>query len=155
AELDVIASMQPCHATSDWRFALQAWGEERCKFSYNPRVQLDNGARVAFGSDAPVERFHPLEGVYAAVSRQTMAGNPDSGWMPELRLTMQEALEGFTKGAAYAAGMENRLGQLREGYLADMVVLDKNLFEIESSEILETQVVATMTDGEWRYGGVE
>ena len=154
AELDVIASMQPSHATSDWRFAMQAWGEERCKLAYNPRIQIDKGARVAFGSDAPVERFEPLEGIYAAVTRQTLKGEPEGGWFPESCLTMQEALEGFTIGNAYAAGLEDQLGQLKAGYLADLVVLDKDLFEIEPAEILETGVVATMSGGKWRHGGI-
>lgn len=154
AQLDVIASMQPSHATSDWQFAMQAWGEERCKLAYNPRVQLDSGAKVAFGSDAPVERFEPLPGIFAAVTRQTPAGLPDGGWYPEARLSIDEALRGFTVGAAYAAGMEDRLGQLAPGYLADLVVLDRDLYTIPSQALLETTVLATMVDGQWRYGGI-
>jgi predicted amidohydrolase YtcJ len=153
AELDIIASMQPIHATSDYERADKFWGE-RAQWSYNTRLQLDQGVRVAFGSDAPVEPFRPLEGIYSAVTRRRPDGSPGpDGWYPELRLTIDEALRGYTQGPAYAAGMENRLGMLAPGYLADLVVLDKDLTTIHPDEIVSTNVIGTMVDGEWRYGG--
>ena len=149
ATLDVIASMQPIHATSDMVMADRYWGE-RTAFAYNPRLQLDQGARVAFGSDAPVEPLAPLIGIHAAVTRQR-DGQPTGGWHPEARLSLHESILGFTQGAAYAAGMEDRLGKLDEGYLADLVVLDRDIYRVEPEEILELTILGTMVGGEWRF----
>lgn len=151
AELNIIASMQPIHATSDYKMSDSYWGK-RSDLAYNPRIQLDQGVVVAFGSDAPVEPFEPLKGIYAAVTRCRPDGTPGpEGWYPEARVSMDEAIRGFTIGAAYAAGMEDRLGQLKAGYLADLVVLDRDLYTIPHSEILQTQVLGTMVGGLWRY----
>ncbi len=153
AELDIIASMQPLHATSDMLTADRVWGD-RSRLAYNPRVQLDQGVTVAFGSDSPVEPFEPLKGIHAAVTRQRPDGSPgENGWYPEARLTVDEALRGFTTGAAYAAGMESRLGKLTPGFLADLVVLDRDLYTVHPFDILNTKIVGTMVDGAWRYGG--
>jgi predicted amidohydrolase YtcJ len=156
AELHIIASMQPIHATSDWDRAERFWGHERSKWSYNARLQLDLGAKVAFGSDAPVESFRPFDGLYAAVARRSVNGAPSpEGWMPELKLTVDEALRGYTLGNAYAAGMEKRLGMLAAGYYADLLLIDRDPYSAEAEELLHTQVLGTMVDGIWRYGGVE
>ena len=149
AELDVIASMQPIHATSDMITADRYWGE-RTKWSYNPRLQLDLGARVAFGSDAPVEPLDPLLGIHAAVTRQRN-GEPAGGWHPEARISLREALLGYTQGPAYAAEMEDRLGMLSAGYLADLVALDRDITRVPADEIPDLQVLGTMVGGEWRY----
>ncbi len=152
AQMGVIASMQPIHATSDYLAADRYWGA-RTPFSYNPRLQLDRGAVVAFGSDAPVEPMGSLIGIHAAVTRQRADGSPGAeGWNPAARLTVDEALRGYTLGPAYAAGMENRLGRLAPGFLADLVVLDRDLYAIPPSEILSAQVRATMVGGLWRWG---
>lgn len=154
AELNIIASMQPIHATSDMQSADRYWGA-RARWSYNPRVQLDQGVVVALGSDAPVEPFDPLTGIHAAVTRQRADGAPgESGWYPDARLTVDEAVRGYTIGPAYAAGMEDRSGRLAPGYLADLIVLDRDIYTIHPSAILEARVEATMVGGEWRYGGV-
>ena len=154
AQLGVIASMQPIHATSDYVSADRAWGD-RSRWSYNIRLQIDQGAHIALGTDSPVEPFDPLKSIFAAVTRRRPDGTPGpQGWYPELRLTMNETLRGFTAGPAYAAGMENRLGRLAPGFLADLVVLDRDLYRIPPDEILETRIVGTMVDGQWRYGGV-
>lgn len=154
AELHVIASMQPIHATSDYQMADAYWGE-RCKWAYNPRLQLDEGAIVAFGSDSPIDPFDPIRGLHAAVTRRRADGLPGpQGWYPELRLSMDEALRAYTLGPAYAAGMEGRLGRLGPGYLADMVVLDSDLYEMDPDALLNVQVLATMVGGVWRYGRV-
>ncbi len=151
AQLDVIASMQPTHATSDMERADKYWGS-RSQWAYNARLQLDQGVKIAFGSDAPVERFHPLEGIYAAVTRRRLDGAPgENGWYPELRLTLDEALHGFTTGAAYAAGMEDRLGTLTPGFLADLVVLDQDLYAIAPSDIPHIPVLGTMVNGIWQH----
>lgn len=153
-QLNVIASMQPIHAMSDMLTANQFWGA-RSKWSYNPRVQLDQGVVVAFGSDAPVEPFEPFKTIHAAVTRQRPDGSPGpDGWYPEARLSIDEALRAYTQGAAYAAGVEDRLGKLAPGYLADLVVLDRDPYAIHPSELLNVQIVATMVSGEWRHGGV-
>ncbi len=152
AQLNVIASMQPIHATSDYPVADRYWGA-RTPYSYNPRLQLDRGVVVAFGSDTPVEPMGSLIGIHAAVTRQRADGSPSiDGWNSAARLTVDEALRGYTLGPAYAAGMEDRLGKLAPGYLADLVVLDRDLYVIPPAEILSAQVVSTMVGGLWRWG---
>ncbi|MCY3866611.1 MAG: amidohydrolase [Chloroflexi bacterium] len=149
AQLDVIASMQPIHATSDMVTADRYWGE-RTAYAYNPRLQLDQGARLAFGSDAPVEPLDPLLGLHAAVTRER-EGQPRGGWHPEAKLTVRESLLGFTSGPAYAARMEDRLGKLVLGCLADLIVLDRDIYQVEPAAILELKVLGTMVGGEWRF----
>ncbi len=153
AELNVIASMQPIHATSDMVTADRYWGE-RTQYAYNPRIQLDRGAVLALGSDAPVEPFDPFLGIHAAITRHRN-GKPEGGWHPDARLTLDETLLGFTQGPAYAANMEDRLGQLAEGYLADLIVLDRDIYSAEPDEILDIDVLGTMVDGVWRYQDFE
>lgn len=151
AQLDVIASMQPIHATADYPMADKYWGA-RSRYAYNARLQIDHGARVAFGSDSPVEPFEPLKGIHAAVTRCRPDGSPSrEGWYPEARLTVEEAVRGYTQGAAYSAGMESRLGKLAAGYLADLTALDRDIFEIDPHDLLKVRVVGTMTGGVWRY----
>lgn len=154
AKLDIIASMQPIHATSDYEMSDRHWGA-RSQFAYNARIQLDQGVHVAFGSDSPVDPFEPLNGIFAAVTRRRQDGTPSlEGWYPESRLTIEEAVRGFTTGAAYAAGVEDHAGQLAPGYLADLVLLDRDLFTISPDEILDVEVIGTMVDGKWRFGGI-
>jgi hypothetical protein len=127
----------------------QYWGE-RAALSYAWSTQLQNGAQLAFGSDAPVESPNPFWGLHAAVTRQRADGSPGiDGWYPEQRLSMQQAIEGYTLGAAYAAGMEDRLGKLAPGYLADLIVLEQDPFVISPADMLEMESSATMVDGEW------
>ena len=152
AELDLVASMQPIHATSDYPVADKFWGA-RTPWSYNPRLQLDRGVKVAFGSDTPVEPLGSMRGIHAAVTRQRADGSPGpDGWNPSARLTVDEALRGYTIGAAYAVGMDDRLGKLAQGYLADLVVLDRDMYAVEPSELLNIEVVSTMVGGTWRWG---
>lgn len=156
AELKVIASMQPIHATSDWERSERFWGKDRSQWAYNARLQIDMGAMVAFGSDAPVEPFRPFDGLYSAVTRRQPDGTPSpEGWLPELKLTVDEALRGYTLGSAYAAGMEDRLGKLAYGYYADLLVIDRDPYKTKDEELLHTGILATMVDGVWRYGGVD
>ncbi|MBN1202721.1 MAG: amidohydrolase [Anaerolineae bacterium] len=150
-QLGIIASMQPIHATSDWQMADRYWGA-RAVWSYNWRVQSEAGAVLAFGSDAPVEPFEPLKGIFAAVTRRRPDGQPGpDGWYPEGRLDMDTTLRAFTQGPAYAAGLEHDLGQLSPGFLADLVVLDRDLYTVPPEEILETQVVGTLIGGAWKH----
>jgi hypothetical protein len=151
-DLKIIASMQPTHATSDWTVAERYWGE-RCEWSYNARWQLDQGVVCAFGSDSPIEYFNPFLGIHAAVTRQKH-GLPEGGWKPHMKLTLEEAIAGFTTGAAYASYTEDRMGKLAAGYYADMVVLEQDIFTIAPQDIESLKPVGTMVDGVWRFGGV-
>src|SRR5690606_35674890 len=112
AQLNVVASMQPIHATSDMFMADQFWGE-RAKLAYAWKTQLDFGARLAFGSDAPVESPNPFWGLHAAITRRRADGSPSlDGWRAEQKVSAADAFAGYTLGAAYAATMEDRLGKL-------------------------------------------
>ena len=149
AELDVIASMQPIHAISDMLMADRFWGS-RSALSYAWRTQLEHGAHIAFGSDAPVESPNPFLGLHAAVTRRRADGSPGpEGWYPEQKLTLEEALYAYTRGAAYAANAESRLGQLSPGYLADLIVLEQDPFEGDPDALLDMRPSATMLGGEW------
>jgi predicted amidohydrolase YtcJ len=153
AQLNIIASMQPVHATSDMLIADKYWGLRRSSGAYAWRTQLDAGVLLAFGSDAPVESFNPFLGIHAAITRRRTDGTPaEEGWYPEQRLSVDEAVRGFTLGAAYASYDEQRKGSLTPGKLADLIVLDRDIFTIEPMAIAETQVLATLIDGRfvWR-----
>ncbi len=152
-QMRIVASMQPNHATSDMLMADAYWGE-RSSYAYNWRLQLDSGAPVAFGSDAPIEPIEPLPNIRAAVTRRRADGSPGpEGWRSgeQGRLSVEEAVQGFTQGPAYAAGLEDRSGQLAPGFLADLVILDRDIFSIDPMEIGETQVLGTMVGGRWVY----
>ncbi len=149
SELGLIASMQPAHAPSDMYMADRYWGG-RAALAYAWRTQLQHGARLAFGSDAPVEVPNPFLGLHAAVTRRRVEGTPGpEGWYGEQRLTLQEALEGFTLGPAYAAGVEDRFGQLAAGYTADLIVLEDDPFLCDLDNLHSLRPVATMIGGEW------
>jgi predicted amidohydrolase YtcJ len=151
AELGVIASMQPIHAPSDYPAADRYWGK-RSANAYAWRSILDHGTRVAFGSDAPVESPNPFWGIHAAVTRRRSDGSPGpDGWYPAQKIQLNEALKGFTRGPAYAAGMEDRLGKLLPGYCADMLILDTDLFTCPSDRIREIRPLATMVGGNWVF----
>jgi predicted amidohydrolase YtcJ len=149
-ELGIIASMQPIHATSDMMMADRYWGE-RARYSYAWRSLLDSGARLAFGSDCPVESLDPLMGIHAALTRQRASGEPEGGWYPQERISVAEAVHAYTLGAAYASGEEMAHGSISPGKLADLVVLSGDIFEIPPREILETKVVYTIFDGQIVY----
>lgn len=149
AKLNVVASMQPIHAPSDMFAADRFWGN-RSSLAYAWRTQLNYGAPLAFGSDAPVESPNPFLGLHAAVTRRRADGSPSAeGWYPEQKLTLAEALSAYTLGAAYAANAEHRLGKLAENYLADLIVLDRDPFEIDPNHLLTLESTATMINGEW------
>jgi hypothetical protein len=153
ADLGVVASMQPNHATSDMDMADRYWGD-RADYAYNWRLQLDAGAVLALGSDAPIEPIEPLPNIQAAVTRCRPDGSPGpSGWRSgpggRGRLSVEEAVRGFTLGPAFAAGMEDRLGRLAPGYLADLVVLGADILSCDPMAIGETEVAGTMVGGQW------
>lgn len=149
AELDIIASVQPIHATSDMLIADRYWGT-RSQGAYAYRTLLERGTRLAFGSDSPVESPNPWWGIHAAVTRQRQDGTPSpEGWYPAQRLSFTEALAGYTTGPAFAAGWENALGRLAPGFLADLILLDASPLDIPPQELFTVQPAATMIDGEW------
>ena len=151
AELGVIASMQPTHATSDMNMAEDRVGPERIKGAYAWRKFLDAGVVIASGSDFPVELANPFHGLYAAVSRQDRAGLPEGGWYAAESLTRAEALHSFTLGAAYAALQEDRLGSLEPGKWADFILIDRDYFEVDVSEIDDIEVIETWIGGKKVY----
>ena len=153
AKLDVIASVQPSHAVADMEMAERYWGPMRCRTAYAYGSLWRSGARLALGSDCPVEELSPLAGIHAAVTRRRPDGSPGpEGWNPQERLTVSQAVWGFTVGGAYAAGEENRRGTITPGKLADLVVLSHDIFHLDPMDILQTEVVATVFDGVVVYG---
>jgi predicted amidohydrolase YtcJ len=151
AQLGVIASMQPTHATSDMPWAHDRVGGERIKGAYIWRSILEAGGRLALGSDFPVESPNPLWGIYAGITRQDQSGIPPGGWFSEQRLTREEAVRGFTLDAAYAQFEEDLRGSIEVGKLADFTVLDRNIFEISPAEILKTKAIYTIVGGKVVY----
>ena len=149
-ELGVIASMQPTHCISDKRFCEKRIGE-RSKGAYAWRSLLNAGAKVAFGTDYQVEPLNPMEGLYAAVTRKDRLGEEGEGWFPEEKLTMKEAIELYTLGSAYAQFMEDRKGIIKPGYLADIVITDRDLLTIPEDQIMKTKVDYTITGGRVVY----
>ena len=148
-KLGVIASVQPNHLLTDMNWAVERIGPERAKSSYPWRSFLDQGVRIAFGTDYPVEPITPFRGVYAAVTRKNEAGTKE--YFPEQKLTIEEALAAYTTGAAYAQFAEKEKGTLVPGMLADFVVLDRDLTKIPAPEILKTQVLKTVVGGKTVY----
>ncbi len=147
-EMGVVASVQPVFIGTDWSVAERRWGRERRCNAYGWKTLLDRGIRLQFGSDAPVEPNAPILGLQAAVLRQAPDLKPEGGWRPEERLTLEEALSGFSATAAWTAGREDRLGSLKPGNLADLTVFEKDLATIPPEEWADVNVQATVIDGE-------
>ncbi len=152
SQLDVIASMQPIHATQDMYNVDAYWGE-RGRLSYAFRSLLNSGARLAFGSDAPVETPNPFAGLHAAVTLRRADGSPGpAGWHAEQGLTTAESLAAYTLGAAYAVGLEDRLGSITPGKYADFIVPDRDIFSCDPMALHEVKVVMTVVGGEVVWG---
>ncbi|HJW48213.1 MAG TPA: amidohydrolase [Candidatus Limnocylindria bacterium] len=147
--LGVVASMQPIHATSDRDLADRYWGAARVARAYPWRTLRRTGAVLAFGSDAPVEPIDPLLGIHAAVTRRRP--QDDDAWRPEQRLTIEEALAGYSAGPAYAMASERVSGSLRVGMRCDATVVDRDLARCSEDELLDVRVRATITDGVVRF----
>lgn len=147
-QLGVIPSMQQTHCTTDMRFAEERVGYERCKTAYAWRSLLDAGAVLGFGTDWSVEPLDPMRGVFSSVTRTNIQKmEPTTGWFPEQKLTVWESIYYYTWGSAYADHLENVKGTLAPGRLADMVIMDRDLFTIPPEEILEARVDFTITGG--------
>jgi len=147
AELGVIPSMQATHATSDKNMAEDRIGPVRIQGAYAWRKLMNSGARIANGSDFPVEHPNPFYGLHAAVTRQDQQNEPSGGWYPEENMTLEEALASFTIGAAYAGHQEEMLGSLEPGKKADFIFLDRDIFDIDPSELWQVQVEETWVGG--------
>src|SRR5207245_2115938 len=141
-----VASMQPTHATSDMPWAEARLGPSRIAGAYAWRTLANTGAHLALGSDAPVESEDPWRGIYAAVTRQDDKGQPTGGWRPAERLTVYEALLGFTRGAAYAVG-DDVAGVIRAGAPADLTVVDRDPLAVAPAELLAIQTLRTFVAG--------
>lgn len=151
AALDIIASMQPTHATSDMDMADRYWGD-RARLSYAWRTMLNSGAVLVFGSDSPIEAIDPLPGIYAAVTRARKGADPEQdSWYPEERLTLEETIHAFTRAAAYTAGREAHLGSITPGKLADLTFYDRDLFAADPAGLAEAQIAATLVGGQFKY----
>ena len=148
ARAGVIASMQPTHCTSDMPWAPDRLGAQRIKGAYAWRRMLTAGVRLALGSDFPVEDANPLLGLYAAVTTQDPSGQPPEGYRPSERLSIWEALYGFTNGAAYAASMEREVGRLAPGYWADVAVFDSDLTSVPFASIPKARCLLSIVGGQ-------
>jgi predicted amidohydrolase YtcJ len=149
--LGVIASMQPYHEMDDGRWAEPVIGHERSKTTYAFKSILDAGARLAFGSDWSVAPPTPIEGIYGAVTRETLDGKHPGGWIPEQKITVEDALRAYTSGSAYASFEENIKGTLEPNKLADFVLIDRDLTRIPPAQIRDARIVMTIVGGRVVY----
>ena len=149
--LNVIASVQPHHLIEDGVWAEKRIGKERTKYTHPYKSFLDSSVTLAFGTDWPVVSLNPLIGIFSAVTRETVDGKNPNGWIPEQKISLEDAIKCYTLNSAYAAFQENVKGSLTEGKLADFIVLDKNLFLISPDEIKNAKVLMTVFDGNIIY----
>jgi predicted amidohydrolase YtcJ len=145
--------MQPIHAVADWRIADRHWGD-RARYGYAWRSLRQAGARLAFGTDAPVESIEPLKSLYAAVARLDQNREPSGGWYADERLGLADAVHAYTAGSAAAERAQGRRGVLAAGMDADLVVLSPDPFDRPAEALLETRVALTMVGGRISFEGV-
>lgn len=150
-KLGIIASVQPFHAIDDGRWAEKRIGKERCRFAYAFRSLLDKGVLLACGSDWTVAPLNPLSGIYAAVTRRTTDGKNPQGWYPEEKISVEEAVRAYTLNGAYAEFAEEVKGSIEKGKLADLVVLERNIFSVPPEEIKDVGVKITILGGRIIY----
>jgi predicted amidohydrolase YtcJ len=151
AKLKVIASMQPSHQTTDMRWAESRVGPERIKGAYAWATLEKSGARLAFGTDYPVEVVSPFRGLYACVTRQLPDGTPAAGWQPQEKISLDDCIRAYTSGAAYAEFEEGKKGELKDGEYADFVILSNDLTKVRPSEHVKTEVLRTVVGGRTVY----
>jgi len=150
-EYNVIADIQPIFVSSDQSIVEERVGKERARWSYNWKSLLDRGVHMAAGSDSPVESFNPLWGIYVAVTRKNLKGYPEGGWLPDQKLTVEQAVCIYTIGLTYCTYEENIKGSITPGMLADMVVLSEDIFSIDPDNIKEVKVEKTFVGGRLVY----
>ena len=148
SELGIIASMQPYHAIDDGRWAEELIGSERMKTTYAFKSLLNANTTLVFGSDWPVAPASPIYGIYAAVTRRTIDGKNPSGWVPDQKINIVDALNAYTKNAAYSSFDEGIKGTLEAGKLADFVILSDDLMKVEPGKIKDVKVLETYIGGE-------
>jgi hypothetical protein len=146
-----VASVQPVFIPTDWVPADKRWGPERCHYAYAWKSLLQAGLRLQFGSDAPVENINPIYGIHAAVTRQTVMGEPPGGWFPEQQLSLEESIIGFTAMAAWSARRENKLGSIAPGKWADLTVFGQDLFNLSPDRWPDVETEMTVVHGEVVY----
>ncbi len=151
AKQKVIASVQPFHAIDDGRWAVQRIGQQRLAGTYAFRSLIDSGATVTFGSDWPVGPLDAMEGIYAAVTRETIDGANPEGWLPDQKTTAEQALKAYTVANAFAGFQDDRLGQIKAGHIADLTVLGGNVLTTAPDNVKDIKVLRTIVDGKERY----
>ena len=151
ARLQVIASMQPSHQTSDMRWAEQRVGPDRVKGAYAWATMQKFGVRLAFGTDYDVEPITPFRGLFACVTRELPTGGPQGGWQPQQKISMDDCIRAYTSGSAYGEFMEGKKGELKAGEFADFIVLSKDLTKVDPSEYVNTKVLRTVVGGRTVY----
>jgi len=151
ARLGIIASVQPYHAIDDGRWAESKIGRERCRATYAFQSLLEGGTVLACGSDWTVAPLDPLSGIYAAVTRRTLDGKHPEGWFPEQKISLEEAIKGYTLNGAFAEFSEESKGSIEAGKLADLVVLTRNIFAVSPEEIVDAKAKMTIFNGEIVY----
>jgi predicted amidohydrolase YtcJ len=153
APAGIIASMQPTHQTSDRLMAQERLGPDRLEGAYAWQSVLKSGARLAFGTDFPVESPNPFPGLSAAISRQDVNGQPPGGWIPSERLTLEQALAAYTRGAAYAGFAEQKIGSLEPGKWADFILVDRDPTKVDAQSLARTKVLETWVAGKkvWSF----
>jgi predicted amidohydrolase YtcJ len=151
AKLNVIASMQPSHQTTDMRWAESRVGPERIKGAYAWATLEKSGARLAFGTDYPIEVVSPFRGLYACVTRQLPDGTPAGGWQPQEKISLEDCIRAYTTGSAYAEFEEGKKGELKAGEYADFLILSKDLTKIPPSDYTKIEVLQTVVAGRTVY----
>ena len=150
-DLEVVASVQPVFIATDWKPADKRWGVQRCRHAYAWKSLIEAGLQIQFGSDAPVESINPIGGLHAAVTRQTLRGEPAGGWFPEQKLSLEESIIGFTSVAAWNARREDSLGTIAPGKWADLTIFAQNLFNLTPEKWPAVETEMTVVHGEMVY----
>lgn len=151
AKLGITSDIQPPFVSSDWRMVEERIGSERAKASYAWKTMMNMGIKVGGGSDCPIESFNPLWGIYAAVTRKDLEGNPPNGWLPQEKLTVREAISLYTEGSAYMSFEETKKGTIEKEKLADVVVLNHDPYETAADNLKDIKVLATIVGGKVRF----
>jgi predicted amidohydrolase YtcJ len=155
AKLNVIASMQPSHQTTDMRWAEERLGRDRLKGAYAWATMIKNGIPLAFGTDYPVEPVSPFRGLYACVTRERPEGGPRNGWEPQEKISLEDCIRAYTSGSAYAQFEEGKKGQLKPGAYADFIILSNDLTKVPPAEYAKTSVLRTVVGGRTVYQPIQ